>query len=266
MLKLTPNHLMALAGGKAGADLAALLPQKWLVLGGEALRPDVARTLLGAGTCRVLNHYGPTETTVGVCTFEVTSESLDAAKADGAQTVPVGRPLANTHAFVVDTQGSELPVGIPGELWLGGAGVANGYLNRPELTAERFTMFRDERVYRTGDRARRLSDGSIEFRGRADDQVKVRGFRVELGEIEHALVHLPDVQSSVVLVREDTPGDQRLVAYCIAAPGADPARHTPASMRQVLKTSLPEFMVPTAFVWLSEWPMNATRLKSANWP
>ena len=259
VLKLTPNHLMALVGGKTGGDLAALLPRKWIVLGGEALRLDVARTLLGAGTCRVLNHYGPTETTVGVCTFEVTSDALDVVLADGAQTVPVGRPLANTHAFVVDTQGNELPVGIPGELWLGGAGVANGYLNRPELTAERFTVFGDERVYRTGDRTRRLSDGSIEFRGRADDQVKVRGFRVELGEIEHVLAQHRGVAQSAMALHTTDDGEQRLVAYVVPQSGGYAAAHaakvSAGEITEWIAARLPEYMVPSAVVILDALPM-----------
>ena len=160
VLKATPNHVLALAAGKTGAELAGVLPKKWLVLGGEALRLDAARTFLGAGTCRVLNHYGPTETTVGVLTHEVTGAALDAARALGAQTVPLGSPLANTQAFVVDAYGNEQPVGIPGELWLGGAGVTAGYLKRDDLTSERFTAFASARgsrlVYHTGDRVRRL--------------------------------------------------------------------------------------------------------------
>jgi non-ribosomal peptide synthetase component F len=177
VLKLTPNHLRALVAGKAGAELAAVLPRQTLVLGGEALRLDFARALLGANACRVLNHYGPTETTVGVLTFELTSDSVASAETLGAQTVPLGRPLANTHAYVVDARGVQQPIGVPGELWIGGLGVTSGYLNRPELSAERFVTFmaKGERVYRTGDRVRRLSDGTIEFLGRADDQVKVRG-------------------------------------------------------------------------------------------
>src|SRR6478752_5153195 len=123
LLKLTPNHLAALVAGKAGAELASVLPRQWLVLGGEALRPPFARALLEARTCRVLNHYGPTETTVGVLTHEATLATLEQASALGAQTVPLGAPLANTQAFVVDAHGNEQPVGIPGELWLAGAGV-----------------------------------------------------------------------------------------------------------------------------------------------
>ncbi|HTK47955.1 MAG TPA: condensation domain-containing protein, partial [Gemmatimonadaceae bacterium] len=161
VLKLTPNHLRALVSGRAGRELATVLPRQTLVLGGEALSLELARTLLAAGACRVLNHYGPTETTVGVLTHEVTAEALERAAALGAQTVPLGRPLANTQAVVVDAHGQEQPVGVPGELWLTGAGVSAGYLNRPELTAARFVTYRGARAYRTGDRVRRLSDGTL---------------------------------------------------------------------------------------------------------
>jgi amino acid adenylation domain-containing protein len=261
VLKLTPNHLMALVAGKTGPGLAALLPKKWLVLGGEALRIEVARLLTSANSCRVLNHYGPTETTVGVCTFEVTAESLAAVSEQGAQTVPVGKPLANTHAYVVDAKGNEQPVGIPGELWLGGAGVANGYLNRPELTAERFVTFRNERVYRTGDRVRRLADGSIEFRGRTDDQVKVRGFRVELGEIEQALCGLRGVTHAAVALHASDSGERRLVAYVVAPnegyAAAHTAKVTPEEITTSLAARLPEYMVPSTVMMLDALPMTA---------
>ena len=262
VLKITPNHLAALTAGKSGAELAALLPRKWVVLGGEALRPDVARALLGAGKCRVLNHYGPTETTVGVLTFEATNDSLAASAALGAQTVPLGRPLANTHAYVVDVKGQEQPVGIPGELWLGGAGVTAGYLNRPELTAERFVSFRGERVYRTGDRVRRLADGTMEFLGRADDQVKVRGYRVELGEIEQALRAHPGVEQGVVVLRPQGENTEPvLVAYAVPKQAGYAVSHndraTPEKLVAWLGAQLPEYMVPSAVLLIEGIPLTA---------
>ncbi len=193
VLKITPNHLVALAAGRTGRDLSAILPRQWVVTGGEALKPGVAQMILATGRCRLLNHYAPTETTVGVCTFDVTTDSLAAAAAMGAQTVPGGRPLANTRLFVVDAHHHEQPVGIPGEPCVGGDGVAVGDLKRPELTAERFVQHEGQRAYRTGDRVRRLPDGTIEFPGRADGQLKVRGYRVELGEVEQALLANPGV-------------------------------------------------------------------------
>jgi len=259
VLKITPNHLAALTAGRTGAALAELLPKRWLVLGGEALRLDVARSLLGAGACRVLNHYGPTETTVGVLTHEVTAASIEAAEAHGATTVPLGCPLANTQAHVVDAHGNEQPVGVPGELWLGGDGVAQGYLKRPELTGDRFVTFRGARVYRTGDRVRRLGDGTLEFLGRTDDQVKVRGFRVELGEIEQVLRSHPGVAQARVLLREDVPGDARLVAYVVAKQAGYAVSHsdrpTPEKLREWVAAHVPDYMVPSAVVLLEALPL-----------
>ena len=256
VLKITPNHLSALVAGKSGAELAAVLPRKWLVLGGEALRVELARALLAAETCRVLNHYGPTETTVGVLTHEVRADSLAAAATLGAQTVPLGRPLANTDAYVVDAHGMEQPVGIPGELWLGGAGVSRGYLERDDLTRERFVSFHGERVYRTGDRVRRLSDGTLEFLGRTDDQVKVRGYRVELGEVELALRSHPGVAQGVVVLREE-----KLVAYAVPKQAGYAVSHSdrPSSekLTQWLAAQLPEYMVPSAIVLLETLPLTA---------
>jgi acyl carrier protein len=238
-----------------------VLPRQWIVLGGEALRLDAARTFLGAGGCRVLNHYGPTETTVGVLTHAVTAASLDAASALGAQTVPLGRPLGNTQAFVVDAYGNEQPVGIPGELWLGGAGVTQGYLNRPALTEERFTTFRGVRVYRTGDRVRRLPDGTMEFLGRADDQVKVRGYRVELGEVEQALRAHPGVAQGVVVLRTPQSGEPALVAYAVPKSGGYAVSHsdrpTSEKLTEWLAAQLPAYMVPSAVVLLEQLPLTA---------
>ena len=261
VLKITPNHLAALTAGRTGRDLASVLPKKWVIVGGEALRPDVARTLLGAGTCRVLNHYGPTETTVGVCTFEVTTDSLDRVLAAGAQTIPVGQPLPNTRAYIIDGNNNDMPVGVPGELVIGGAGVAQGYFHRDDLTAERFVSLRGDRVYRTGDRARRLPDGSIEFLGRADDQVKVRGYRVELGEIEQVLRGHSAVANSTVMLRTDEGTEPRLVAYVVAKQAGYEVAHAERlsadTLREWLVTHLPEYMVPSAVVLLDSIPLTA---------
>ena len=258
VIKVTPNHLMALTMGKQGSDLAHVLPRRWVVLGGEALRLETARALLGAGTCRVLNHYGPTETTVGVCTFEATTTALDEAGALGAQTVPIGHPLANTRVFVVDTNGAEQPVGVPGELLLGGDGVARGYLGRADLTAERFVQFGRDCVYRTGDRVRRLANGAIEFLGRADDQVKVRGFRVELGEIAQALRSHPGVETAEVVLRRAN-DDMQVVAYVVPKPAGYAVSHadrpTIERLREWAAAQLPDYMVPSAFVLLEQMPL-----------
>jgi amino acid adenylation domain-containing protein len=245
VLKIAPSHALA---------LAAVPPRRWLVVGGEALRPDVARTFLSAGTGRLLNHYGPTEATVGALTLEVTGDSLAAAESLGVQTVPLGRPLANARAYVVDAHGNEQPVGVPGELLLGGGGIARGYLGRDDLTAERFVEHQGERVYRTGDRVRRLPDGTLEFLGRTDDQVKVRGFRVELGEIEQVLRAHPGVGQAVVALR-----DEELVAYVVPKQAGYAVSHADRPTREKLvewlATQLPEYMVPNAIVLLDALPL-----------
>jgi non-ribosomal peptide synthetase component F len=232
------------------------------VLGGEALRPALARTLVDAGKCRVLNHYGPTETTVGALTFEVTADSLANAQAQGAQSVPLGTPLANTGAYVVNAHGQEQPVAVSGELWLAGDGVSHGYLRRDDLTAERFVVHRGGRVYRTGDRVRRLADGAIEFLGRTDDQVKVRGYRVELGEIEHALRAHPGVETGVVVLRAGADGAEPvLVAYAVPKQAGYAVSHsdraTPEKVTAWLGAQLPEHMVPSAVVLLDALPLTA---------
>jgi amino acid adenylation domain-containing protein len=259
VLKITPNHFHALTAGKPGDGRAELMPRRWLVLGGEALLPNVALALCKAGAGRVLNHYGPTETTVGVSTFAVTDESVQRAVSCGAHTVPIGNPIANTKAFVVDTYGNEQPVGIPGELWFAGAGVAQGYLHRPELTAERFVERNGERVYRTGDLARRLPDGSIEFLGRVDNQVKIRGYRVELGDIEHALLEHPGVERAVAVVHTTDGADAQLVAYIVSKPLDYALSHshrpTPEHLTQWIAARLPEYMVPSAVMILDTLPL-----------
>ncbi|MEO7455043.1 MAG: amino acid adenylation domain-containing protein [Gemmatimonadaceae bacterium] len=275
VLKVTPNHLMALVAGRTGRELGAVLPSRWIVLGGEALRPDVARALLGAESCRVLNHYGPTETTVGACTYEVTSESLAEVEKDGAQTVPIGRPLANVQLHVLDANRNQVPVGIPGELYIGGNGVARGYRGRDDLTAERFVSAaqvqipplraarsaQHDTLYKTGDRVRRLANGAIEFRGRTDDQVKVRGYRVELGEIEQALVALRGVSQAAVALHGGGDAEPRLVAYVVAQnegySAAHTAKVTPEEITASLAERLPEYMVPSSVVLLDALPITA---------
>src|SRR5258707_8224689 len=260
VLKITPNHLAALAAGRQGNALAALLPARWVVTGGEAFRLELAEVLLGARRCRVLNHYGPTETTVGACTFEVTSESLDVARRAGAGTVPIGGPLANVHAHVADVHGNEQPPEIPGELLIGGAGVASGYFRRPELTAERFVAWREEndteRVYRTGDRVRRLLGGAIEFLGRTDDQVKVRGHRVEPGDVTHALCSHPGVAHAAVVALND-----ELVAYAVPKAAGYAVSHgdrpSVENLRAHLAAQLPEYMLPRAIVLLDALPLTS---------
>jgi amino acid adenylation domain-containing protein len=263
VLKITPNHLRALVAGLDADALKAALPRRWAVLGGEALPWDFARRLLDTERCRVLNHYGPTETTVGVATFEVTTASAAAAREAGARTVPIGHPLAGARLHVLDADAQLAPVGVPGELYIAGSGVTHGYLHRAELTAERFVAVGGEsRAYRSGDRVRRLPDGAIEFLGRGDDQVKVRGYRVEPGEVERVLLEHPGIAQAAVCVNADS-ADVQLVAYVVArAAGSDyasshSARTSPESAIEWIAARLPDYMVPAAVVMLERMPLGA---------
>ncbi|SFH02542.1 amino acid adenylation domain-containing protein [Duganella sp. CF458] len=195
------------------------------------------------------NLYGPTEAAVDVTWFDCTEEAWP-------NIVPIGRPIANTSMYVLDAHGQPVPVGVAGELHIGGVQVARGYLNRPELTAERFvrdpfSAAANARMYKTGDLGRWLPDGNIEYLGRNDFQVKIRGFRIELGEIEAKLVACEGIREAVVLAREDQPGDKRLVAYLLADGEIDQA-----ALRGALLRELPEHMVPAAFVAMTEFPVN----------
>ncbi|HEU4594169.1 MAG TPA: amino acid adenylation domain-containing protein, partial [Pyrinomonadaceae bacterium] len=225
-----------------------------LLFGGEAVDVSRVRAALGDGRpARLLHVYGPTESTTFATWYEV------GEVAGGAATVPIGRPLSNTQTYVLDEAGRPVPVGVVGELYIGGEGLARDYLRRPELTAERFVPdafggVHGARLYRTGDLVRCLRDGSLEFIGRIDQQVKMRGFRIEPGEVEAVLSLHPQVLECVVVAREDAPGERRLVAYVVAAPGAV---LTPAELRGFGKAKLPEYMIPSAFVLLDELPLNA---------
>jgi amino acid adenylation domain-containing protein len=263
VLKITPNHLRALTTGLDPRQLSAVLPRRWVVLGGEALGWDFAHRLLGTGACRVMNHYGPTETTVGVSTFVLTSETASAAREAGAQTVPIGFPLANVRLHVLDAHEQPVPVGVPGELYIAGAGVGRGYLGRDDLTVERFVRFDGEfRAYRSGDRVRRLPDGTVEFLGRTDDQVKVRGYRVELGEIEQVLRAHPAVAQAIVLA-DTRAGDGALVAYVVARSASSEyasshaGRPTPDGLKEWVGSHLPDYMVPTSVLMLDRMPLGA---------
>ena len=246
VLKITPSHLNALL---VGTDAAGVLPRRWLVVGGEALSWDLVARVRELGECRILNHFGPTETTVGSCTYLVDEAGSDQSTA----TVPIGGPISNTYCYVVDERGRCVPEGVPGELHIGGRGVAAGYIGRPDLTAERFLPdpFRgDGRVYATGDVVRRLPDGTLEFLGRRDDQIKIRGFRVEPAEIESALRGHEDVREAAVVAREDARGERRLVAYI-----ATSRQIQTEALRTHLANLVPDYMVPAAFVVLDGLPL-----------
>ena len=211
LVKLTPSHLEGLShllsGNAAGKTRA-------LIVGGEALFGEtISFWRRTAPSTRIINEYGPTETVVGCCVYEVSGEYSSGP-------VPIGKPIANTGLYVLDEQFGPVPIGVPGELYIGGVGVARGYINRPGLTAERFipdpfSRKTGERLYRTGDLVRYLVDGNLEYIGRRDQQVKLRGFRIELGEIEAVLTAHPQVREVAVIARADEPGNKRLVAYVV---------------------------------------------------
>lgn len=257
LLQLVPSQLRMITEMPGFDDVAGLPRLRRLFLGGEALPPELLQQVLTAcPSLEVTNLYGPTEATV-----YATEWSTNAREWHGGS-VPIGSPIANAVIRIVDAAGRLAPIGVAGELCIGGVGLAAGYLNRPELTADRFVAdgFAADpaaRLYRTGDRARWRPDGSLEYLGRIDGQVKLRGFRVELGEIEGTLAAQPEVTSAVVLVREDTPGDQRLAAYCIPTAASSTRDDIAAALRLRLKSLLPEFMVPSTITWLEAWPMNA---------
>ncbi|BCL84574.1 non-ribosomal peptide synthetase [Ktedonobacteria bacterium brp13] len=242
MLQMTPAAWRMLVGtGWQGNQRLRIL------CGGEALSQDLARTLLTKGMC-LINLYGPTETTIWSALHEV--EHAD-------NSIPLGQPLANTQLYVLDTTMRPVAIGMEGELYIGGAGLARGYLNQPALSAERFLPdpFSQEpgaRLYRTGDLVRYRSSGKIEFLGRLDHQVKVRGFRIELGEIEATLRQHPAVKDAMAMVREDTPDNKRLVAYVIAHQETALAA---TSLRDYLSVRLPGHMLPSALVFLAAFPL-----------
>ncbi|MET0396662.1 MAG: amino acid adenylation domain-containing protein, partial [Longimicrobiaceae bacterium] len=252
LVKLTPAHLGLLAEQLTEAEAAAAA--RTLVVGGEALPAELAAywRRVAPGTV-VVNEYGPTETVVGCIVHRV--EDADGA----AGSVPIGRPIAGTRAYVLGAGMQPAPLGASGELYVGGAGVARGYLGRPDLTAERFVPdpFGGEpgaRLYRTGDRVRWLASGEMEYLGRTDFQLKVRGFRVEPGEIEAALLEDPRVREALVMQREDAAGQRQLVAYVVPAEGAAPSA---AELRARLQGVLPDHMVPAWFAVLKSVPLTA---------
>ena len=217
-----------------------------IIVGGEAVWADlVAKWSSGR---RFFNAYGPTESTVCATIAECT---------DSSESPPIGRPIANIQVYILDAQLQPVPIGIPGELYIGGAGLARGYLNQPELTAYHFILnpFTNEqgsRLFKTGDLGRYLPNGNIQFLGRLDDQVKIRGFRIELGEIEAVLGQHPAVHETVVMVREDIPGNKRLIAYVVVN---QTSAATVSQLHQFLKQKLPEYMIPSAIVKLEALPL-----------
>jgi amino acid adenylation domain-containing protein len=249
VLKITPSHLTALLTSSAGQSV---LPRHFLITGGEALSWDLVDRIQADGNCAVINHYGPTETTVGCCTYNV-----GAGMRQLSATVPIGKPVDNGRVYILDHKLRPVPVGVAGELCVAGAGVARGYLNQPQQTAERFVadpFSSGDRIYRTGDLARYLPDGNIEFLGRIDQQVKIRGFRVEPAEIEAVLKQHQGVTQVAVLARPENSGNLRLSAYVVAARHSGPGRD---ELRSFVEQRLPDYMVPSAFILVNAIPLTA---------
>ncbi len=243
VMQATPAtwRLLLTAGWTGSNDLRILC-------GGEKLSRELANQLLNRTSC-CWNLYGPTETTIW--------SLISRVEAGQEGPVPIGRPISNTQVYILDAQLRRVPVGVPGELYIGGVGLARGYLNRAELTAENFIPHPFDatpgaRLYRTGDVVRYLPNGDIEFQGRVDQQVKLRGYRVELGEVEAALVGHPAIREAVAVAREDAAGEKQLVAYLVAQNGAPPA---PDELRRYLQEKVPEWMVPSSFVTIAALPL-----------
>ena len=251
-VKLTPAHLDVLNqlltnGPDAGGT-------QRLVLGGEAISPRALDTWTRNGRLHIINEYGPTETVVGCCTYEFSGPP--------GYSVPIGRPISGARLYVLDDHLQLAPVGVSGELYIGGAGLARGYLGRPDLTATSFVPDPfagrgglgqlGDRLYKTGDRARYLADGSLEYVGRTDGQIKLRGFRIELAEIESVLLQRPEIVEAAVMLREDEPGNPRIVAYVHPA---ESEAMSIGKLRDELKQLLPDYMIPSAFVRLETMPL-----------
>ncbi len=262
-LKIVPSHLATLL---ASSPSPSLLPRRGLILGGEASSWDLIEQIRERNPqCSIINHYGPTETTVGAIAYNVENRETN------AQTVPIGRPLANAQVYILNEKLEPVTVGVSGELYIAGAGLARGYLNRPELTAEKFvTKPGMGRLYKTGDLVRYLPDGNIEFLGRIDNQVKIRGYRIELGEIEAAIASHPEVKTAVVvarpgkfsgsdvagasrqeITREDGVGNKRLIAYFVCGKN----QLSQENLRQFLQNKLADYAIPSVFVKLDFIPL-----------
>jgi amino acid adenylation domain-containing protein/thioester reductase-like protein len=246
IMQATPAswRLLLEAGWQGKDDLKILC-------GGEALTVDLAEQLLERGA-QLWNLYGPTETTIWSTSYQVTSTKNQGI----SNTVPIGKPISNTQIYILDANLQPVPLSAIGDLYIGGEGVSIGYLNRPELTAERFVaspFSTSDTIYKSGDLARHLPDGNIEFFGRSDQQVKIRGFRIETGEVEVALVAHPSVRQAVVAAWKERSSDASLVAYVVAAEGQEEAE--PSQLREFLRQRLPDYMVPSIFVNLESLPL-----------
>ncbi|MDP4143057.1 MAG: amino acid adenylation domain-containing protein [Bacillota bacterium] len=256
VMKMVPSHLEVLL---EASHPEYIIPHKLLILAGEALTWDAVHKIRSLRpSCKIQNNYGPTETTVSALAYPITDESLDHT----SNIVPIGRPIGNVKAFVLDTKFNPVPVGVPGELYIGGKGVTRGYLNNKELTNSRFIEssfihMPGEYLYKTGDRVRFLVDGSIEFLGRMDRQIKIRGFRIELGEIESIITSNEIVKDAVVILKETDKSEKRIAAYVVFEAFND-SEDKVQRLKKGLKDKLPEYMMPNIIMELDSLPLNAT--------
>ncbi|RZK16696.1 MAG: amino acid adenylation domain-containing protein, partial [Flavobacterium sp.] len=244
-LKIVPSHWKSIS-----LNGIELLPTKILMFGGEALYTSLIKKIIDEPErgYQIINHYGPTETTIGKLIHIVNREI------EYGHIIPIGKPFTDANVYILDDDGNVVREGSQGELYIGGSGLAEGYLNRPELTIERFipdllSSNGNKKLYRTGDLAKRLIDGNIEYLGRIDDQVKIRGYRIELGEIENILQKAPDVKQGVVLAKDAGEGDKRLIAYVVID-----GVYNKKAIISFLESKLPSFMVPQLLVQLDEIP------------
>jgi amino acid adenylation domain-containing protein len=250
ILHFVPSMLAAFLDAGAARQCESV---RQVICSGEALSPELARRCMEEMTAELHNLYGPTEASIDVTSYHCTADDIKNG-------MPIGKPIANTEIHILDSFGHPVPVLVAGELYIGGVGLARGYVDRPDLTAERFVPDHvsgrsGTRLYQTGDRARWRADGNVEYLGRLDNQVKIRGHRIELGEIEEVLTQDRAVKQAVVVVREDQPGQKRLVAYVVLEQGG--GELDLSRMRDYLQTRLPEYMVPGALVVLENVPLTA---------
>jgi amino acid adenylation domain-containing protein len=256
VLQIVPALLRAILDRMPNESIVCALSRlRWMICIGEALAPDICRDWLRHFPgVPLINAYGPAE-----CSDTVATHRVAAPLPTSLVTVPIGRAIANTRLYVLDAHLQPVPIGVTGELCVGGASVGRGYLNDPDQTrrsflSDPFSQRRGARLYRTGDLVRWRAEGTLEFVGRADHQVKIRGYRIELEEIEHVLVEHPDVQAAVVLARDDLGREAGLVAHIVAAHREEPGVH---KLRDFLKARLPEYMIPTGFIFLDRIPLTA---------
>jgi amino acid adenylation domain-containing protein len=249
VMKITPSQLSGLLAGAKGRPI---LPRNYIVVGGEKFTWELVRQIRDNGRCKIMNHFGPTET-MGCCTFVLDGHDFGGVE---PATVPLGRPMSNQQLYIVDRHLRPVPIGLPGELCMSGAGLTDGYFKQPQQTAEKFVsnpFSKDSRarLYRTGDLARFLPDGNIEFLGRIDHQVKIRGFRVEPAEVEAVIKALSNVKDAVVVPEDSQSGEKVLAAYVVPR-----SQLHSGELRSLLRQEIPDYMVPARVVMLEALPLN----------